>query len=157
MRILRCARARAQNLSRVHACYRDVRDLKLTVLLIEDDPDVQDATRMLLEDQGFPVISVAEPEGALEAAVDVGPCVVLLDLSLAPDPQAFILALRSTPNFSGQVLLFSAGDRLAERALELGADGVVAKPFDADKLLQELERRAAELAFSAAGSSAPAP
>ncbi|MBS2026899.1 MAG: response regulator [Deltaproteobacteria bacterium] len=141
----------------MHACYRDVPNTKLTVLLIEDDPDVQDATRMLLEDQGYAVIALTEADAALEAVVNVGPCVVLLDLSLAADPQVFIRALRSTPNFSGRVLLFSAGDRLAERAREVGADGVVAKPFDADKLLRELERRAAELTFSEAGSSAPAP
>ena len=134
-----------------------MQDTKLTIVLIEDDPDVQEATRMLLEDQGFGVIALAEAEGALAAVVDVGPCVVLLDLSLAADPEAFIVALRSTPNFSGQVLLFSAGDRLAERARAVGADGAVAKPFDADSLLRELERRAAQLAFSGSASSSPVP
>jgi CheY-like chemotaxis protein len=53
------------------------------VMVVEDDPDIRDLVRMLLEEEGYTVVTAAngaEAERALERMVQ--PCVVLLDLMM---------------------------------------------------------------------------
>jgi CheY-like chemotaxis protein len=53
------------------------------VLVVEDDPDIRDSMQMVLEDEGFQVITAAngvEAEQELERIEQ--PCVVLLDLMM---------------------------------------------------------------------------
>ena len=113
----------------------------ITVLLLEDDPDVLDATTMVLEDEGFRVLAAENLDAAVELARGLSHCVILLDLSLDGDALQFVKALHALPDWDGQVLVFSAGDRLEERALAIGADGAVPKPFDIDRLVAELRNR----------------
>jgi CheY-like chemotaxis protein len=75
-------------------------------MVVEDDPDIRDLVKMLLEEEGFTVVTAAngaEAEQALERMVE--PCVVLLDLMM--------------PVMSGWELL----DHL-KRAGKLEADGM---------------------------------
>lgn len=119
-----------------------VADERITVLLLEDDPDVLEATRLVLEEEGFSVLAAADLHSAQQLALSARRCMVLLDLSLPGDPETFVRALHDAPDWEGQVLLFSAGDHLEERARALGADGAVAKPFEIDHLVEELRVRA---------------
>src|SRR6266545_1579326 len=53
------------------------------ILVVEDDPDIRDSMQMVLEDEGFQVITAAngaEAEQELERIEQ--PCVVLLDLMM---------------------------------------------------------------------------
>ena len=118
----------------------------VTVLLLEDDPDVLEATSFVLEDEGFRVLTAQDLTAARELARTVGRCVILLDLSLEGDALEFIRGLHASPDWDGQVLVFSAGDRLDERARALGADGALQKPFEIDALVLELRSRYQSLA-----------
>jgi DNA-binding response OmpR family regulator len=118
------------------------------VLLLEDDVDVLEATTMILEQEGFHVLSAGDLATASTLALQARHCVVLLDLSLEGDPFEFVQGLRASPLWDGQVLVFSAGDRLEERARALGADGAVAKPFEIDALVAELRARGQALSAS---------
>jgi len=115
-----------------------------TVILVDDDPDVLDAAVLLLETEGLRVWGTPELDAAHALVCKAPGAVVLLDLSLPGDVAGFIRALHAIDGWSGQVLLFSAGDRLDERAAELGADGSVPKPFDVERLVRELHQRLSE-------------
>jgi DNA-binding response OmpR family regulator len=116
----------------------NVRADNATVLLLEDDLDILEATTLILEDEGFRVVSAGEGRAAVDLARAERPSVVLLDLSIDEDPRRLVAALRSAQSEGARVLLFSAGDRLAERARALGADGALAKPFEIHELLAAL-------------------
>lgn len=103
---------------------------------------------MVLEDEGFRVLAAENLDGALELARGVHRCVILLDLSLEGDALSFVNQLHELPHWDGQVLVFSAGDRLEERARAIGADGAVPKPFDIERLVTELKSRSARPAVS---------
>jgi DNA-binding response OmpR family regulator len=124
---------------------------QITVLLLEDDPDVLEATTLVLEDEGFRVLSAATLESAQQLARQVGRCVILLDLSLEGDSLQFIRSLHESSEWDGQVLVFSAGDRLEERAAAIGADGALQKPFEIDALVSELRDRYAAVETAHAG------
>jgi len=121
--------------------FTDVPGQPITVLLLEDDPDVLEATAMILQEEGFRVLATADLETAQRLALEAQRCVVLLDLSIEGDLLRFVQTLHHSAAWDGQVLLFSAGDRLEERARELEADGAVAKPFEIDRLIAELRFR----------------
>lgn len=123
----------------------------ITVLLLEDDPDVLEATTLVLEDEGFRVLSAGDLQTAKQIAKGVHRCVILLDLSLDGDALHFIRELHDSPDWDGQVLVFSAGDRLEERAAAIGADGALQKPFEIDHLVSELRHRYHETAPAHAG------
>ena len=52
------------------------------ILLVEDDPDVRLALRLLLEDDGYDVLEAIDGEQGLLRAGTHGPDVVLVDLKL---------------------------------------------------------------------------
>ena len=108
------------------------------MLLLEDDLDILEATTLILEDEGFRVVSAGDGRAAVDVARAERPSVVLLDLSIDDDPRRLVAALRGVQCEGARVLLFSAGDRLAERARDLGADGALAKPFEIHELLAAL-------------------
>lgn len=119
------------------------------VLLIDDDPLMHDAVRMILEPVGFEVICrTTGPEG-LETARITQPDVILLDVMLSTPSEGFHLAyelkqddaLRAVP-----IIMVSAiGSTMGmDYAKELGSDYLpveqfIDKPFDAVKLRKAVE------------------
>src|SRR4051812_43094913 len=57
-----------------------------TILLVEDDPFLRDAFRLLLEDAGYGVLEAGTAAQAMEAATTQLPRLVLLDLGLPDRP-----------------------------------------------------------------------
>ena len=97
------------------------------LLIVDDDERFLSLLKMLLENAPeFDVVGEAyEGSGALDAARDLEPDVVLLDVNL-PDATGFEL----TPQFNGPqvVLTSSRGDATYEQlAQEAGASGFVPK------------------------------
>jgi DNA-binding NarL/FixJ family response regulator len=68
----------------------------VTVLIVDDHPSFRTSARRTLEDAGYEVVGEAhDGESALDAARDLRPAVVLLDVQL-PDIDGFEVALRLT-------------------------------------------------------------
>ena len=82
-----------------------------TVLIVDDHPGFRSRARQLLEAEGFEVVGEAEDgHSGLEAARELGPDVVLLDVQL-PDLDGFEVAARLTSNGAGpEVVLVSSRD-----------------------------------------------
>ena len=83
-----------------------------TVLIVDDHPSFRLTARALLESEGFEVIGeAADGASALEAAAELRPDVVLLDVQL-PDLDGFEVAalLRSRNGDSPEVVLTSSRD-----------------------------------------------
>jgi len=117
----------------------------LTVLVVDDEPDVRLIARLVLTAAGFEVREVASGEEALaELAGERAPDVVLLDLRMPGlDGWAVLRRLRTDPALGEvPVVVFTADlSSQAEAPQELRAgDVLITKPFEADDLLGAVER-----------------
>ena len=62
------------------------------ILLIDDDPDFQATTRLVLEKNGFSVFSALTPEEGLGSVKTVKPDLVILDVLMPKDYEGFAVA-----------------------------------------------------------------
>jgi DNA-binding response OmpR family regulator len=117
--------------------------LSHTVLVVEDEPDILLAARVMLEAEGYTVIEASGGREALEAAAKTSVDAVLLDLRMpGVDGWAVLKELRARRASSGlPVVILSAhpDPSAVERSIEFGARGYVRKPFRAADLKRALE------------------
>ncbi len=117
--------------------------MSLSVLLAEDDPDIQLVARLALKRAGFTVRVVNNGQEALAAIRENPPQVVLLDWMMPElDGPETCRQLKSNPSTANiPVIFLTAKSQEAEiqRGLSLGAAGYVTKPFDALQLGQQVK------------------
>jgi two-component system OmpR family response regulator len=117
----------------------------LQVLYVDDEPDIREIAAIAL---GLdPGISVRLADGGVQALAMVGaegwwPDVVLLDVMMpGMDGPAVLTALLERPRSASiPVVFITARTQSQDRArlLQLGAIGVISKPFDPMTLAKEL-------------------
>jgi two-component system chemotaxis response regulator CheY len=116
-----------------------------TVLVVDDDPDALDVIATVIEDAGYDVMRAANGREALRRLHDSeGRCdLILLDLLMpVMNGWDFRRRQRETPAFAHiPVFLMSAGAHLAVVRDELQASGCVAKPVDAEEILDVVKRQ----------------
>ena len=102
-----------------------------TMLIVDDDAEGVRAAKRALEDDGHRVEVAPAGEPALRAFADAGPALVLVDFHAYETLRR--LRLRDA---YVSILFASAGSSPADvvRGLDAGADGFVAKPYDASTL-----------------------
>lgn len=115
------------------------------ILYVEDDDDIRTVTVMALEMLGdFEVEAHASGSTAIERAAAFGPDLILLDVMMPDmDGPATLAGLRRQPSLARTpAVFFTAKARPDEvaRLRELGANDVLAKPFDPQALPDALRR-----------------
>ncbi|MFN3430855.1 MAG: response regulator [Candidatus Sericytochromatia bacterium] len=105
------------------------------VLVIDDDDEVREVAVCTLEVVGgWEVLAASSGPEGLDAARDGAPDAILLDVMMpGMDGPATLRRLRADPALSGipVIMLTARAQPTDRRALgELGATGVLAKPFD---------------------------
>jgi CheY-like chemotaxis protein len=112
------------------------------ILLVEDDPLLRHAFRLLLEDAGYLVHEAGTAAQALDRAVEEKPALVLLDLGL-PDRHGLDVArhLTSQPETAGiriVALTGRVGPRERDACLAAGCTHYFTKPIEPRELLRRL-------------------
>lgn len=111
------------------------------VLVVEDNANLAFALTTALESEGFAVVVAGTGPGGVERARDAAVDLIILDLML-PGFDGFraIRTIRSE-GISTPILVLTARGEEADkvRALRLGADDYVTKPFGAMELLARVE------------------
>ncbi len=120
----------------------------MRVLLVEDEPDLARALARALGDAAFVVDVASDGEEGLYRAREIAYEAVILDLMLPGRDGWDVLQQMRASERAMPVLVLTARDAVEDRvrALNLGADDYLVKPFALDELvarLRALGRRAA--------------
>lgn len=117
------------------------------VLIVEDNPDLVELMTLVLEGAGYATRSACNGRQALTAVAQQQPALVLLDM-LMPVMNGWdcARALRERYGRELPIVVVTAAEHANARAAEVGADGVLAKPFDMGDLLRIVHRYAGSTA-----------
>lgn len=116
--------------------------LAQSILLVEDDPLLRHAFRLLLEDAGYQVHEAGTAAQALDRALSEKPALVLLDLGL-PDRPGLEVARHITtdPATAGVrvvALTGRSGTHERDACFEAGCSHFLTKPIEPRELLRQL-------------------
>ena len=110
------------------------------ILVVDDDPTILATVSEVLDMEGFAVVTAANGAEALAAVDQRQPSLVLLDMRMPVlDGWGFMRAVRERGLTLTVVVMTAAAD--ARRwGREIGAQAVLAKPFDIDELVRAVQR-----------------
>lgn len=112
---------------------------KKRILVIDDEPGILGFVNAKLTAAGYEVVTAVCGEAAIREERLRPFDLVLLDIFMVP--MSGFLVLDKLRGFSDvPVIIFTAHPYLAEKALRLGANDFIAKPFDLDVLIGKIER-----------------
>jgi two-component system KDP operon response regulator KdpE len=112
----------------------------LRVLVVDDEPAIRRLLRTSLSAQGYHITEAETGQEAIDLSKRTRFDVIVLDLGL-PDVHGFevIECLRGAGSAVPIIVLSSRGDEQGKvKALDLGADDYVTKPFGVDELLARI-------------------
>jgi two-component system KDP operon response regulator KdpE len=111
----------------------------MTALVIDDEKQMRSLVRLVLEGERYRVFESETGADGLRAIIAWKPDVIILDLGL-PDLGGHQVLERLREWSSTPVLVLSVRDSAEEKvkALDLGADDYVTKPFGSEELLARL-------------------
>jgi len=114
-------------------------ELRTTILVIEDEPQMRRFLRALIGNHGYALIEAETGREALALAASHRPDLIVLDLGL-PDVEGLelVASLRSWTQTPIIVVSARGQEQDKVRALDLGADDYLTKPFGSHELLARI-------------------
>jgi two-component system KDP operon response regulator KdpE/two-component system response regulator MprA len=106
------------------------------ILVADDDPGIVDVMQILLEDNGYAVITTMDGK-KVKTLCRQNPDLIFLDIWMSGmDGKIICKELKADPSTTKiPVVMFSANRDTKEIALECGADDFILKPFEITDLL----------------------
>ncbi len=124
----------------------------ITILLVDDEPDILEFLRYNLEKEGYRVLTAKNGQKALRLAVQYKPKLVILDVMMpVMDGMEACAEIRKIPDLAGTMIAFltARGEDYSQIAgFEAGADDYITKPIKPKLFvsrIQALLRRHKEL------------
>ncbi len=111
----------------------------ITVLIVEDDKYIMSLTTIYLKDEGYKTIAAITGKEAIILFYANNPDIILLDLGL-PDMDGMDVIKQIREQSNVPIIVVSAREEESEkiRALDLGADDYMTKPFHIGELLARI-------------------
>jgi DNA-binding response OmpR family regulator len=111
------------------------------IVVVEDNRDINDLLSLILEEEGYRVVSVTDGREALEAAREHKPDLITLDLALpGKDGWALARELQEDPTTENiPILVISAYTREMDAPLRRQVSRVISKPFYITQVINEVD------------------
>ena len=149
----------------VPALLRERGDRRTFALVVDDSITVRRVTQRLLERNGMRVMTARDGADAVALLADHVPDIILLDIEM-PRMDGYEVAaqVRADPRTADVPIIMitsRVGDKHRARAIELGVDDYLGKPYQESQLIDAIvplvaRRRALQAASTSAGTSAGA-
>ena len=113
-------------------------------MVVDDDEEIVEMTRLILESGGYQVIRALSGEEALKSVSSAQPDLILLDINMpGMDGWEILKLLKVDEETQGiPVAMFSIKFELRDKVhgLKVGAFDYITKPFSYDELLERVDR-----------------
>jgi len=120
------------------------RIIMATILVVEDELDVQKVVAKRLSSHGFTVHCASDGYQAVEMAHRINPDLILLDLQLpAGDGLTVLRKMRMSAKIQRARVVILTGitnDGYKEKVLKEGVDAYLQKPYDAQALINTINK-----------------
>ncbi|RTL58378.1 MAG: response regulator transcription factor [Sphingobacteriales bacterium] len=118
------------------------KDKAATILLVEDEENLQEALKLNLEMEGYEVSSAFDGPSALKSLQNEYFDLVILDIMLPEIDGITVLETLRLQHSALPVLILSAKNSSADKVLGLkkGADDYLTKPFNLEELLLRVQK-----------------
>lgn len=115
------------------------------ILIIDDDAPIREVINFILSDEGYEVFELDSGRLVLETVREVQPDVILLDIMLGDtDGRDICKRLKADTITSGiPIIMISASHGVHTVHETCNADDYIAKPFNIDYLIKQVNRHAA--------------
>ena len=112
------------------------------IFIADDDPGIVDAVQMILDFYGYEVDYTYDGADLLSHTTADFTDLILLDIWMSgTDGRDVCRALKANPVLQSiPVIMISASKDVTESALASGADAFMAKPFDMEQLINQIEK-----------------
>ncbi|MDP3297497.1 MAG: sigma-54 dependent transcriptional regulator [Thermodesulfovibrionia bacterium] len=113
-----------------------------TILIVDDNKDMQFNLSNILKDEGYEVIAVGDGRGALKEVKMRSPNIVLLDIRLpGMDGMKILEEMKKINKDLIEIMITAYGDtKDAVKAMKLGAFDYIAKPFNNEELILTIKK-----------------
>lgn len=115
-----------------------------TILIVEDNPQIQDIIKRRLSRKGYETLTADDGELALEITRRELPDLIIMDMSLPKkDGWQATFELKGDPQTVGIPIIALTAHAMAvhrEKALEAGCDDYETKPIDFKELVPKIKR-----------------
>lgn len=125
------------------------------ILVVDDEANITELLGLALRYEGFQVETAADGRGAMAAATEFRPHLIVLDIML-PDFDGFEVARRLSAQGQRIPILFLTAKDTTEdkvRGLTLGGDDYVTKPFSIEELVARVRAILRRAGADGGGSS----
>jgi len=114
------------------------------LLICDDDADIVDMLEMVLDEPGFQLITETDSRKVLELVLNEKPDLLLMDLWMpVMSGDQVLQQIRSNELLKAlPVMIMSASRDGQSIAMDAGASGYIAKPFDIDELVTRVHQLA---------------
>lgn len=110
------------------------------VFIVEDDEDLAFLLEMLLEEEGYQVVTSHFPNA--QEVVSHNPDLVLVDLWFGEkkEGEGLVKAVCADRTCNPPIIMMSSDNDVAKVATQLNTAGYFIKPFDIDTLLRKVQK-----------------
>jgi len=117
-------------------------DVAKKILIVDDEPNIVLALRMLMEEEGYEVHYCYDGETAVQIAGKIMPDLIVLDVMM-PGMDGFSVAkyIRNQENLENTAILFLTAKGTLQDKMEgydSGAESYIVKPFDNEYIVAKV-------------------
>ncbi len=115
------------------------------IAIIDDDPDIIDASKIVLSSKGYEVITANNPDDGYKIVVEQKPDLIILDVMMNEPDDGFFLAQKfRREKIETPILMYTSVSKTLGLEFEAGemvpVDDFVEKPISPETLIDKVEK-----------------
>jgi len=115
------------------------------IAIIDDDPDIIDASKIVLSSKGYEVITATNPDDGYKIVIEQKPDLIILDVMMNEPDDGFFLAQKfRREKIETPILMYTSVSKTLGLHFEAGemvpVDDFVEKPISPETLIDKVEK-----------------